>query len=206
MSQAAETTESSEVSSSEKVDALGRTPLFTLLDTSERAALAERIDFVKVAKGKTLFTYGDPGDSMYIVLSGAVELWFKNNTGEKIVLETATEGHFFGEVSLLDGGSRNASATVTEDLEALIVDRGDLDEFLKIKPTAAMDLLTATGKRLRETSRLLRHTASRNAPLAWRHDQASHSMIDNLRRRAVGLSAISFAISATSAVVMLRPR
>lgn len=149
-------------STTDKAEALGKIPLFALLDASERAALAERIDLVEAKKGKTLFQYGDPGDSMFMVLQGEVELWFKNKTGERISLETAHEGDFFGEISLLDGGSRNANATVTQDLEALVVDRGDLDEFLRIKPAAAMDLLTATGKRLRETSRLLRSTATRN--------------------------------------------
>jgi uncharacterized membrane protein len=148
--------------STDKAEVLAKVPLFALLDAQERAALAERLELVSAPKDKTLFSYGDPGDSMFIVVSGTVEIWFKNNTGEKIVLETAHEGDFFGEVSLLDGGARTASATVITDLEALVVDRGDLDEFVRIKPHAAMDLLTATGKRLRETSRLLRHTASRN--------------------------------------------
>lgn len=147
----------------DKAEVLANVPLFALLDAQERATLAERLELVEAPKGKTLFSTGEPGDSMFIVIKGAVEIWFKNNTGEKIVLETARETEFFGEVSLLDGGSRTASATVLEDLEALVVDRGDLDEFVKLKPHAAMDMLTATGKRLRETSRLLRHTASRNA-------------------------------------------
>ena len=99
---------------------------------------------------------------MYVVCSGVVEIFFKNDTGDRIVLETMRAGDFFGEISLLDGGPRTASALVLEPLEALRVDRDDLDELLKLKPHAAFDLLTATGKRLRESSRLLRHTASRN--------------------------------------------
>jgi uncharacterized membrane protein len=147
----------------EKTAALAKVPLFSLLDDSERAALAERVDAVKRKAGETLFAYGDPGDSMYIVLEGAVEISFKNDTGDKIVLETAREGDFFGEISLLDGGSRTASAAVVEDLEAIVVDRGDLDEFFRLKPHAALDFLAATGRRLRENAKLLRHTASRNA-------------------------------------------
>jgi uncharacterized membrane protein len=112
--------------------------------------------------GRVVFSYGDPGDSMYVVRKGVVEMSFENDTGDKIVLETACAGDFFGEISLLDGGARTAEARVLEDLEALVVDRGDLDDLIRVKPQAAMDLLTATGKRLRETSRLLRHTASRN--------------------------------------------
>lgn len=143
-------------------EVLAEVPLFALLDDQERAALAERVDQVRFDVGATIFRYGDPGDSMYIVKSGKVELFVNNDTGDKIVLETATAGHFFGEISLLDGGPRNASALVLEEVDAIKVDRGDLDELVRVKPATAIDLLTATGRRLRETSRLLRHTASRN--------------------------------------------
>ena len=142
---------------------LSDVPFFALLDDEERATLSERIDVVTVPAGQTLFSRGDPGDSMFVVRTGAVEMWFKNDVGERIVLETARAGDFFGEISLLDGGPRNATALVTEDLEALVVDRGDLDEFFRLRPAAALDLLAATGRRLRETATLLSHMAARNA-------------------------------------------
>jgi uncharacterized membrane protein len=141
---------------------LAEVPFFQLLDQQERAALAERLDAITLPAGQMLFNYGDPGDSLFIVQKGEVEIFFKNDTGDRIVLETARAGDFFGEISLLDGGARNASAVVTRDLSAVVVDRGDLDEFLRLRPAAAMELLTATGRRLRETSRLLRHSASRD--------------------------------------------
>jgi CRP/FNR family cyclic AMP-dependent transcriptional regulator len=143
-------------------ETLANVPFFALLDDQERATLAERLDIVTFKAGETLFNRGDPGDSMYVVRSGEVEMWFKNDTGDRIVLETAREGDFFGEISLLDGGPRNASALVKKDTEALLIDRGDLDEFFRLRPAAALDLLAATGRRLRETSNLLRRTASRN--------------------------------------------
>jgi uncharacterized membrane protein len=99
------------------------------------------------------------------VRKGVVEMWFKNDAGERLVLETARAGDFFGEISLLDGGPRNTSALVTEDMEALVVDRGDLDEFFRLRPAAALDLLAATGRRLRETANLLARMASRNVNL-----------------------------------------
>ena len=145
-----------------RADTLAEVPLFSLLDDQERATLAERIDEVALAAGKVVYSYGDPGDAMYVVRSGVVELSFANDTGEKIVVDVARAGDFFGEISLLDGGPRTAEALVLEDLDALVVDRGDLDELFRIKPQAALDLLTATGKHHRETSLLLRHTASRN--------------------------------------------
>jgi len=141
---------------------LTEVPFFALLDDQERSALAERVDTVSKPAGTTLFNYGDPGDSLYIVRAGEVEIFFKNDTGERIVLETAVKGDFFGEISLLDGGARTASARVTKDLEAVVVDRGDLESFLRARPAAAMELLTAAGRRLRESAKLLRRTASRN--------------------------------------------
>lgn len=145
-----------------KAEILLEVPFFSTLDASEAAALAERVDERSAKKGEVLFEIGHPGEELFIVRSGKVEIWIKRQTGERVVLETASAGDFFGEISLLDGGSRNATATVTEDAELIIVDRGDLDELFRVKPAAAMDLLTATGRRLRETSRLLRSGAAKN--------------------------------------------
>ncbi|HEX6766615.1 MAG TPA: DUF1003 domain-containing protein [Polyangiaceae bacterium] len=141
---------------------LTEVPLFSTLGEQERASLAARLDTSKSPAGTLLFNYGDPGHSLYIVREGEVEIFFKNDTGERIVLERAHAGDFFGEISLLDGGPRTASAVVTQDLDAVVVDRADLDEFVRARPQAAMHLLEATGRRLRETNRLLRHSVSRN--------------------------------------------
>ena len=141
---------------------LAEVPFFELLDEEQRALLAARLDTTTVPAGQAMWGYGDPGDSLYIVRSGAVEIYFKNDTGERIVLETARTGDFFGEISLLDGGPRTASALVTEELDAIVVDRGDLDEFLRICPAAALSLLAASGRRMRETAKLLRHSVSRD--------------------------------------------
>ena len=141
---------------------LAEVPFFALLDEQERAVLAERLDMVNVPAGKVLYHAGDPGDSLYVVRSGEVEIFFKNDTGDRIVLEVARAGDFFGETSLMDGGPRTASAVVLSDLEALVVDRGDLDEFFRLRPAAALDLLAASGRRVREITTMLRHTASRN--------------------------------------------
>ena len=141
---------------------LAEVPFFALLDEEQRALLAARVDTATVPAGQVMWGYGDPGDSLYIVRSGTVEIYFKNDTGERIVLETARVGDFFGEISLLDGGPRTASALVTEDLDAVVVDRGDLDEFLRLCPAAALNLLAASGRRMRETAKLLRHSVSRD--------------------------------------------
>ena len=141
---------------------LAEVPLFSFLDDEERAALAAHLDVVSFPAEHIIFNYGEPGNSMLIVRAGAAELSFKNDTGEKLILETVGPGDFFGELAFLDGGARSATVRVTEPMEALLMDRGDLEAFLRKHPAAAMDLLTALGKRLRKTSEMLRHTATRN--------------------------------------------
>ncbi len=141
---------------------LAEVPFFELLDDAARATLAAQVEVVRIPAGTLLFSYGDPGDSLYVIRAGEVEVFFKDDTGARIILETPKAGDFFGEMSLLDGGPRTASVVVTKDMEALRVDRGDLNQLLLAHPGAAINLLSAMGRRLRQTGQMLRHTASRN--------------------------------------------
>jgi CRP/FNR family cyclic AMP-dependent transcriptional regulator len=142
---------------------LAEVSLFALLDDQERALLAERVETVKFAEGAVIFNVGDPGDSMYVVTSGDVELSVKTKTGEEMFLESPGAGEFFGEISLLDEGPRTATARARTPVVAIEIDRGDLDELFRLAPAAAMDLLAATGRRLRHNAMIIRNAATRNA-------------------------------------------
>src|SRR5690348_15671992 len=89
------------------------------LRPEEKAALAEMMDLLHYSNGQIIFNYGDPGNAMYIVRSGEVEIYVKNNQGEKIVLETSKSGDIFGEVSLLDGGARTATVVALNEVSLL---------------------------------------------------------------------------------------
>jgi len=141
---------------------LAGVPFFQYLDDEERQILAQQLDAVEVQAGQLVFHVNDPGGTMFVIRKGSVEVFFKDDTGERIVLETAGPGEVFGELSFLDGGARSASVLVVEDLEALAVDRDDLDHLFRIHPEAGLDIIAAMGNRLRRTVQLLRHTASRN--------------------------------------------
>lgn len=143
-------------------DILAKASLFNLLDDSERAELGLTLERRDFAAGETVFSLGEPGDSMYIVGSGCVELSVKDNTGAKIVLASAGPGEQFGELSLFDGGARTASAVCTEDSLLLMLDRDDLLAFLQRHPDAALDLLTTISQRIRATDELLRRRVARN--------------------------------------------
>jgi CRP/FNR family cyclic AMP-dependent transcriptional regulator len=141
---------------------LAGVPIFQYLDDHEREVLALQLDAVRIPAGQLVFQVNDPGGIMYVIRQGSVEVFFKDDTGERIVLETAGPGQVFGELSFFDAGTRTASVLVVEDLEALEVDRDDLDHLFRIHPEAGLDILMAMGQRLRHTIQLLRHTASRN--------------------------------------------
>lgn len=141
---------------------LAEVPFFQLLDEEERDFLAQELDVVHFDRGHLVFNLGDPGDSLYVIRSGEAEVFFKDDTGSPIKLETLRAGDFFGEISLFDEGPRTAAVKVIDTMEALRVDRGDLDHLLRLHPDAAFHLLAAMGRRMRTTAELLRHTASRN--------------------------------------------
>jgi len=141
---------------------LKEVPFFQLMDEQERTALAGVLDVVRVPANQLVFNYNDPGDSLYIIRAGAVEIFVTDDTGKRIVLETSGVGDYFGEISLLDKGPRTAAVVATEDLEALRLDRPDLEQFLNRYPSAALDMLAVMGRRLRASAEQLRHTASRN--------------------------------------------
>src|SRR3954467_2691622 len=141
---------------------LAGVPFFQYLDADEREVLAQQLDVVRIPAGEVVFHVDDPGGTLYVIREGCVEVFLKDDTGERIVLETPGPGEVFGELSFLDGGARSASVVVTEDLEALAVDRDDLNHLFRTPPEAGLDIIAAMGKRLRRSVELLRHTASRN--------------------------------------------
>jgi CRP/FNR family cyclic AMP-dependent transcriptional regulator len=137
-------------------------PLFKLLDEREQQDLMRVLERRSCAAGETLFNFGEPGDSLYIVVAGRIELFIKDTTGSKIVLTVCEPGEVFGELSLFDGGARTASAVALEDTELLVLDRQDLVQFLRRNPDAALDFLSMMGQRIRSADALLRKTAARN--------------------------------------------
>lgn len=141
---------------------LAGVPFFQYLDEDEREVLARQLDVVRVPAGEIVFHANDPGGTLFVIREGCVEVFFKDDTGERIVLERPGRGEVFGEISFLDGGARTASVVVVDDLEALAVDRDDLSHLFRVHPEAGLDIIAAMGKRLRHTVELLRRTAARN--------------------------------------------
>src|SRR6185369_30118 len=141
---------------------LANITMFELLDDDDRLALANVIDEVNVPAGNTLFQAGDPGDSLFIVRLGQIELFIKDTAGQRIVLHTAQPGDMFGELAMLDTGPRTATALALVDSDVLVLDRGDLILLFQRKPEAALHMLAALSGLTRKADELLRTRVSRN--------------------------------------------
>lgn len=136
--------------------------MFGHLNEDDRQALASVIDQQKIAGGETLFHAGDPGNSLFIVREGEVELFIKDNVGQKIVLANAGPGDMFGELAMLDSGPRTATAIALTDCQVLVLDRSDLLLLFQRKPESALHMLAALSGLTRKADELLRIRVSRN--------------------------------------------
>jgi len=144
------------------VELLAGIEFFALLKDEDRQALADVVDSISLKTGETLFHAGDPGESLFIVRSGSVELFIKDTVGQKIVLTISETGDLFGELSLLDSGPRTATAVALSDTELLMLDRDDLLLLFQRRPDAALNMLAAMSAMTRKADELLRTRVSRN--------------------------------------------
>jgi uncharacterized membrane protein len=142
--------------------ALEEIEFFKLLGEEDRRALAEVVDLIKLQDNETLFRAGEPGESLYLVRAGEIEIFIHDNVGQKIVLDNARYGDFFGEIALLDAGPRTATATALVASELIELDRDDLLLLFGKKPDAALAMLAALGRMTRKADALLRTRVSRN--------------------------------------------
>ena len=141
---------------------LAKNELFEQLTEEDRAQLAQVVDRRELAAGTTLFQAGEPGESLFVVSSGEVELFIKDTAGQKIVLTVARDGEIFGELALLDRGARTATALALVDTVLLELDRDDLLLLFQKTPEAAVRLLAAVGHMTRKADELLQTRVSRN--------------------------------------------
>jgi uncharacterized membrane protein len=131
-------------------------PLFQSMDDDERGAIAAYLDEVQFPAGRQIFHEHDMGGICYVLRSGRVELSVTDEHGEKRVVDVLDPGELCGELSLLDGGDRSTTAVALSDVEALALERPELLDFLRKKPDASLDLLTALTKRIRRADAIIR--------------------------------------------------
>jgi uncharacterized membrane protein len=143
---------------------LAAIPLFEGLSSDDLEALAKRLNEREFNKGKIVFAKGDKGSSMYVVLSGAVQIFLPGESDElpRVVLKDVRTGEYFGELSLFDDKPRSASVEAQVDTVLLELTRDELGEHLTRSKTAALAILSEMAERMRETNSLLSQRAARD--------------------------------------------
>jgi uncharacterized membrane protein len=145
-------------------DLLAQIPLFQGLDDEDREALAVRLEEKSLKAGDIVFSQGDKGSSMYLVQSGAVQIYLpsKEKDAPPVVLKDLRSGEYFGELAIFDDKPRSASVRVLVDAVLLELTREELGEHLGRSKTAAMTILAEMAERLRETNSLLSQRAAKD--------------------------------------------
>nr|HEX4318118.1 DUF1003 domain-containing protein [Kofleriaceae bacterium] len=147
----------------DRIELLKAIPLFESLEEPDLVALADRLREVEVAKEAAVFSQGDEGDAMYVIESGAVDIVATASGGkQKAVVASLFKPQYFGELSLLDGAPRSATAVASRDCRLLALDRDDFIAFVRTRPEAALSIMHEVGERMRATNELMTQTVSRN--------------------------------------------
>jgi CRP/FNR family cyclic AMP-dependent transcriptional regulator len=125
-------------------------------------ALDDLVKFSTVARfeqHRTIFSKGDPGDCLYGILSGRVRIYSNSAEGDEVLLNVMEPGELFGEVALLDGSTRTASAAAMEQVALLRIHRDHFLPYVRANPDLILGMLVLLCQRLRWTSSMIEDAA-----------------------------------------------
>jgi CRP-like cAMP-binding protein len=138
--------------SSNKLAVLRKHPYFCDLGPEAFDQLCRYAKHATLKRGSTIFSKGDPGNSLVAVISGTVKISISSPDGRTAILNLIGPGEIFGEVALLDGQARTADATANTNCEIFVIDRREFLPFVRSQPALAMKFIELLCARLRWTS------------------------------------------------------
>lgn len=131
-------------------DALRDCGLFAGLDDPSLTLVATALRPRRFRRGETVFHVGDPGEALFIVASGRVKITIPpDDDSEPVILTTVVRGGFFGELALLDGAHRSATAVALDAVVTLVLRREAFDALVDEQPTLRRALLAALAAEIR---------------------------------------------------------
>ena len=145
----------------DRIELLKAIPLFESLENDDLHALAHKLREVSVAPGHPVFAQGDEGDAMYVIEDGAVDI-VAGSGRQKVILRSLFKQQYFGELSLLDGAPRSATAVANRETHLLALERDDFVTFIKKRPDAALSIMHEVGERMCATNELMTQTVTKN--------------------------------------------
>jgi len=124
-----------------KIKPLKENVLFKGFDDDEIAAIAQVVEEKTMAASTPLFLENMKAESMYIVVSGAINLTKMLSEGETKTLTTMGPGDYFGEMALIEDGPRPVSALISEDAKLLVIKRSGFDQLMEQSPKLAVKIV-----------------------------------------------------------------
>jgi CRP/FNR family cyclic AMP-dependent transcriptional regulator len=131
---------------------LGLHPFFSTLAPGDVLKFLARAHCRSVSSGRTIFRKDDPGDGLYGVLAGNVAFAIGSRDGKDLILNALGPGEFFGEIALLDGGGRSATALARSDCRLLFIPRREFLSFFAERSDAMMQIIALLCARLRRST------------------------------------------------------
>lgn len=134
---------------------LRQTGLLRTLPAADLATIAAASRLRTFRRGQVVFSAGDPGDSLIVVVSGRVKVAVRSADGAELTLTVIPAGGVFGELSVADNGPRSADAETLEQSRLLLIPRETIQQVCARQPALAQALtgaLAATLRRLTEAA------------------------------------------------------
>ncbi len=131
---------------------LARIEFFADLPEEELDRILAQLDVVSLKSGEILFHEGDPGEHMYIVTHGDLEILMAPNTDNELILNRVPEGEYIGEMSLVTGAPRTASVRARGEVALLSMSRTQLMDLLHQHPQMASTMVNVLSHRLDNTN------------------------------------------------------
>ena len=133
-------------------EVLAQTGLFQGLAEEAVEPVLSRLETLTLPRGRVVFNEGEPGDSLYIVLSGKIKLSRRSPDGRENVLAVMGPSDQFGELSVFDPGPRTATATAVTDVRLARMPQTLLRPWIEAHPEVGERLLHVLARRLRRTN------------------------------------------------------
>lgn len=137
---------------SELNDFLKTIPFFQHVTDTQLEELISLGQFIDFTGGTTLFQQGDKADCLYVILSGSVKVFAQDPNGQEVELSVLRHGAFFGELALVDGGTRSATVRTLEVSEFFMLNRQGFIKLLASSPELLEEVLADISNKVRSTN------------------------------------------------------
>jgi len=130
-------------------ESIATIPFFASLDAAARDRVAAGMRMRRFRRGEVVFHVGDPGEGLFILVSGEVKISLPSETGDEAIIATLRAGDVFGELALLDGAPRSATATALVASQCAVLPREAFRVLIAEEPAVRDALLASLAAELR---------------------------------------------------------